>query len=359
MKAMTNEQHQQLIAEALALETSGPIAPAPYGRAPPPPPPSFSHEIDKKLISSLNGSIDEHMASLDMSARVTHNEYNTGTGGLADPAAAMLEDNSLLKTLVAQLEAIVASSSNTPATLRVAAVAATNVAAILELEANALDLESGGSADPDAESEGGAAMARVEGEAVRCSPPSHQQAQPPSSGKQVKLSEIVVSAFNHLICNGDTRETGKSLAYATEHIIAPEWLKFECGIETISSPDDSDGQQEKYDRLTSNKKRVQIKYRGGKTLHIEQTRRTSGKNKNNGAKNGQVRYTIHDFDVILFIVPDNNFDTIENWKFIAIPAHVLEDPKMPGYCRASVPVSIKNEYMNNAKEIMTNIEYNI
>ena len=38
---MSKEQHEQLIAETLELESSGPIAPAPPGRAPPPPPPTL------------------------------------------------------------------------------------------------------------------------------------------------------------------------------------------------------------------------------------------------------------------------------------------------------------------------------
>ena len=39
--AMSKEQHEQLIAEAVELESSGPIAPAPAVRAPPPPPPTL------------------------------------------------------------------------------------------------------------------------------------------------------------------------------------------------------------------------------------------------------------------------------------------------------------------------------
>ena len=41
-------------------------------------------------------------------------------------------------------------------------------------------------------------------------------------------------------------------------------------IATTQSPDDEDGQQEKYDRITPGGIRIQIKYRGGNTLHIEQ-----------------------------------------------------------------------------------------
>lgn len=45
---MSMEQHEQLIAEALELESSGPIAPAPPGRAPPPPPPTL--EMQRQLL---------------------------------------------------------------------------------------------------------------------------------------------------------------------------------------------------------------------------------------------------------------------------------------------------------------------
>ena len=95
----------------------------------------------------------------------------------------MALDNSLLKAMTAQVEAIVTGSSNTPAALRAAAAAATNVAAMLQLYASALDtdLDSLGSAGPDADREGGAAMARVEGEVVRCSQPSSVRTQAPRS----------------------------------------------------------------------------------------------------------------------------------------------------------------------------------
>ena len=68
-------------------------------------------------------------------------------------------DNSLLKALAKQLEAIATGKANTPAALRTAAAAATEVAAMLQ--ASALDL------DLDADRDRGAAVARVEpGEAV-------------------------------------------------------------------------------------------------------------------------------------------------------------------------------------------------
>lgn len=165
------------------------------------------------------------------------------------------------------------------------------------------------------------------------------------------LSEIVALGFEELIAEGDTREIGKFLAFPTERIIVPQWLREECGIENDKSPDDLDGQQEKYDRLSSKGLRIQVKYRGGNTLHMEQTRRTTGKNANNGAKNGQVRYAVNSFDVILFIIPKGHED-ISNWEFLAIPSYELEDKNMPGYCVGSVPVSVRKKYTGRAKEVL-------
>jgi hypothetical protein len=169
--------------------------------------------------------------------------------------------------------------------------------------------------------------------------------------KVSKLSEIVALGFEELITEGDTREIGKFLAFPTERIIAPQWLRDECGIENDKSPDDLDGQQEKYDRLSSKGLRIQVKFRGGKDLHMEQTRRTSGKNATNGAKNGQVRYSINSFDVVLIIIP-NGYDNISEWEYLAIPSNELEDKKMPGYCVARVPAKIRRKYSGRAKETL-------
>tara|TARA_Y100000356_G_scaffold12684_1_gene9072 strand:+ start:26 stop:565 length:540 start_codon:yes stop_codon:yes gene_type:complete len=173
--------------------------------------------------------------------------------------------------------------------------------------------------------------------------------------KVTKLSEIVALGFEELITEGDTREIGKFLAFPTERIIAPQWLREECGIETDQSPDDNEGQQEKYDRLSSNGLRIQVKFRGGNTLHMEQTRRTTGKNASAGAKNGQVRYAIGSFDVILFIIPKSH-DSIDDWEYLAIPNSELEDSRMTGYCVGQVPVRLRKKYTGRAKEIMTQME---
>jgi hypothetical protein len=169
-----------------------------------------------------------------------------------------------------------------------------------------------------------------------------------------KLSEIVALGFEELITEGDTREIGKFLAFPTERIIAPQWLREECKIENDKSPDDNEGQQEKYDRLSDKGLRIQVKFRGGKTLHMEQTRRTTGKNATAGSKNGQVRYAVDSFDVILFIVPKGHED-ISEWEYLAIPSSELEDTNMPGYCVGSVPASIRRKYTGCAKEVLVSL----
>lgn len=163
------------------------------------------------------------------------------------------------------------------------------------------------------------------------------------------LAEIVSAAFEELVKEGDPREIGKFLAYPTERIIAPAWLEEVCGLRT-TVPEDEEGQQPTYDRLGVEKKlRVQVKFRGGKNLHMEQTRRTTGKNASNGAKNGQVRYSIDSFDFILFIIP-KSFVDVTDWEYLAIPSFELEDPQMPGYCTASVRAAVRNKYQGLAKE---------
>ena len=84
---------------------------------------------------------------------------------------------------------------------------------------------------------------------------------------------------------------------------------------------------------------------------MEQTLRTTGKNANNGAKNGQVRYAVNSFDVILFIIPRGHED-ISKWEYLAIPSNELEDKNMPGYCVGSVPAAVRKKYTGRAKEVV-------
>jgi len=181
--------------------------------------------------------------------------------------------------------------------------------------------------------------------------------------REMDLAKCVMLGFRELLAEGDTREIGKFLAYTSERIIVPEWLYSICGINTKPSSDDNEGQQEKYDRITDNGLRIQVKFRGGKNkatkrpkLHMEQTRRSTGKNANAGAANGQVRYAINSFDVALFAIPGDDIANLNCWEFMAIPIYELEDTKKPGYCRAGVPVTVQDKYKGRAIEVMKKME---
>lgn len=181
--------------------------------------------------------------------------------------------------------------------------------------------------------------------------------------REMDLAKCVELGFRELIAEGDTREIGKFLAYTSERIIVPEWLSSVCGINTKPSSDDNEGQQEKYDRITDNGLRIQVKFRGGKNkatkrpkLHMEQTRRSTGKNANAGAVNGQVRYAINSFDVALFAIPGDDIANLNCWEFMAIPINELEDTKKQGYCRACVPANVQDKYKGRAIEVMKKMD---
>jgi hypothetical protein len=169
----------------------------------------------------------------------------------------------------------------------------------------------------------------------------------------MKLSQAVAIGFEKLIEENDSREIGKFLAYTTEKVIAPEWLKEMCGLDVVPAPDDEEGQQSKYDLLVKDSGlRIQVKFRGGKTLHMEQTRRTTGKNSTGGSKNGQVRYSVDSFDVVLFVIPNNQYENYKEWDYVAIPAEELEDKNMIGYCVGSVSSKLKKKYIGKAIQVI-------
>lgn len=147
----------------------------------------------------------------------------------------------------------------------------------------------------------------------------------------------------------DTREFGKFISPVAEKSWVPEWLNSK-GFKNNPAPLDEDGQCPKYDILEVSGKRIQVKFRGSKgksglpNLHMENTRRSSGKNLVGGAKNGQVRSAVTDSDAYLFVIPNGELWESEKWEVLIIPTAVLEDPKMPGYLTGRVPADIIKKY---------------
>jgi len=165
------------------------------------------------------------------------------------------------------------------------------------------------------------------------------------------ITHHISNTWRILCEESDTREFGKFIAPIVERSIVPEWLE-ENGFSNAPAPVDSEGQQEKYDILTDSGVRVQVKFRGAKSksgrpvLHMENTRRSTGKNAGKGSAGGQVRSGIHDSDVYLFVIPMGELWEVEKFEYLVIPTVELEDPKMEGYCRSSVSAKVMDKWLN-------------
>jgi hypothetical protein len=173
------------------------------------------------------------------------------------------------------------------------------------------------------------------------------------------ISHHIQNTWSILCEESDTREFGKFIAPIVERSIVPEWLD-ENGFTNSPAPTDNEGQQEKYDILTESGIRIQVKFRGGKAsknimrkfpqfgprpkLHTENTRRSTGKNADKGAANGQVRSGIHDSDVYLFVIPTGELWEVDKYHYLVIPTVELEDDKMKGYCCSSVSAKVMDKW---------------
>jgi len=159
------------------------------------------------------------------------------------------------------------------------------------------------------------------------------------------IKHHISNTWSILCDERDTREFGKFIAPIVERSIVPEWLE-ENGFPNSPAPVDNEGQQEKYDILTDSGVRVQVKFRGAKSksnrpmLHMENTRRSTGKNAGKGAAGGQVRSGINDSDVYLFVIPTGELWEVDKFEYLIIPTTELEDDKMEGYCRSSVSARV-------------------
>jgi hypothetical protein len=154
-----------------------------------------------------------------------------------------------------------------------------------------------------------------------------------------------LEANNALVEAEDTREIGKSRQHSAELLIV-NWLNsLSLGlnvktqkelheIENISEVlPEFDHNESGFDAycLNTNKK-FQIKYRGGQTIHMEQTRRSSEKNKGAASSTGHVVYSHGEFDVLVVVRPEdisNSFDPSKD--ILVISESDLRDPKNPGF----------------------------
>jgi hypothetical protein len=185
-----------------------------------------------------------------------------------------------------------------------------------------------------------------------------------------QISDLFLQCYRQKVEQKNTRDIGKFLQFIAEAYVRL-WLKEECGIESTSAENDENGNETTWDILTAASVRDQIKYRGGKgnptknypngrpKLFIETTRRNSVKNAGVKSASGHVAYGSDEFDVIIFVVPSNdfNFQTTSGLEVIAIPAKELVNPKHPEILLKNVPAAIMDRYLGKAKEVVLLYEH--
>lgn len=168
-------------------------------------------------------------------------------------------------------------------------------------------------------------------------------------------------SYKSLVKEKNKRDLGKSLADVNEYIqrdylnkLSPiQFMKRE-EYENVKNVVDKNGTG--WDLISVDKKvtiTAQSKFRGAQ-LHLEQTRRESKKTKESYA-NGHARYAIGESDFYFFTLPHDEYETHENWEFLAIPEKALEDPEKPGYLVSRVSVEIQNKYRGKVKEVIEQI----
>jgi hypothetical protein len=152
--------------------------------------------------------------------------------------------------------------------------------------------------------------------------------------------------------NIELRDLGKLFADPNEYIQA-DWINDNTSLSVKKRTDFmTNANAGGYDIITiDGKLKVQSKLRAT-SIHLEQTRRTSGKNTVKSST-GHVRYSVGEADVYMFSRPDvKDYINISKWEYIAIPEKELIDPNNPQYLLPRVNKSIWKKYIGKAKEVL-------
>ena len=152
--------------------------------------------------------------------------------------------------------------------------------------------------------------------------------------------------------NVELRDLGKLFADPNEHI-QKDWINENTKLNVQQRDDfNSDANASGYDLITTDGiMTIQSKLRAS-TLHLEQTRRKSIKNKNSSST-GHVRYSVGEADVYLFSRPDvEDYLNIDKWGYIAIPERYLIDNKNSKYLVPRVNKSVWIKFIGRTKEIL-------
>jgi hypothetical protein len=164
-------------------------------------------------------------------------------------------------------------------------------------------------------------------------------------------SDAIIRAHADLLKEQNSKEIGKIRQHANEYL-QQDWIsentklkplrhseiKADSSLMRELACDHNEGGWDLIDKKS--RLRIQSKYRGGKTVHMEQTRRNSKKNEGKASASGHVVYSEGEFDVAMITRPSSYSDDCMGRDFIVIPEQELRDPKNPGYLYRNVPKRI-------------------
>jgi hypothetical protein len=168
-----------------------------------------------------------------------------------------------------------------------------------------------------------------------------------------------IMAQRSLIDEKNTREIGKSRQHSSERLVQnylnENWRKVYRQEELKNMEGiDHDHNESGFDLLEPiSGLKIQVKYRGGSNIHLEQTRRTSTKNLGKASESGHVVYSSGEFDVLLAIRPTEfRYDFQPEKDLVIIPEHELHDSKNPGFLAKSVGRLKERELRSKYKNIV-------
>ena len=175
-----------------------------------------------------------------------------------------------------------------------------------------------------------------------------------------------LEANSDLVKSQDTREIGKSRQHSTEYLII-DWLNsLSLNIDVYSQkeleemkavgllPQDFvyDHNESGFDAICiKTGLKFQIKYRGGQTIHLEQTRRNSKKNKGAASKTGHVVYSEGEFDILIAVRPEEISNQFDVKDVIVIDEIDLRCDKNPGFLVRSVSKAKEKKFRAEIKSL--------
>jgi hypothetical protein len=158
-------------------------------------------------------------------------------------------------------------------------------------------------------------------------------------------------AGRDLVKENNTREAGKHRQHGTEYLIQDE-----INQASIMPPvfrqtqlpnliENYDHNESGYDLMeVKSGYKIQTKYRGGQDIHLENTRRSSIKNKGAASQTGHVVYSEGEFDVLVIVRPAEMRNDLKlKEDLLVINAADLPDRKNPGFLVRSVGVRLERK----------------